>query len=337
MESSSASSKRTPSSSSVDSPGHLTPTTCYDELSAFHLAPNHAFPLYDYIPLGCLTGSHGAPTLKRGSAEWEEIHQANLISALPDFSDLASLLGHLLEAQWIRLLVGSPSGVFVLRVYVLPEDLGHITIDRSSKALRLALSKVVEMLDISKTAWKGRPQQHRDFELWATTVDHSLFYLFNTLPSPSPVPGRISNRFSRLAAEELLEQDTCIPGLTAKLFRYQARSAAAMIEREATPQQNLDPRFEPRTAPDGRPYYYNPREMLIRRDPVYYECNRGGILAETMGVGKTLICLALILATKYHLYVKLPCCFSPSSLMPTCKATHTCTTFPRPQSQSPRW
>jgi hypothetical protein len=304
MAHSSASSHQSISPSPVDSPNLSTPATTCDDAEIFSssssVIPKHAFPLTEYIPVGCLLGS---PTSKIDRSEWEEIHQINFISPFLALAESEPLLAKLLEAEWIRILAGSPSGFIVLRIHVLPDDLGHSAIDRSSKSLRLALARLIESLDVSEKTWKGRPGESCKFDLWASGVNHSLFWLFNTLPSPSPVPFRIQDRFSRLPAEELLEADPCIPGLTAKLFRYQARSVAAMIEREAAPQQNVDPRFEPRTTPKGQNYYYSPRDMLFRQRPVYYECNRGGILAETMGYGKTVICLALILATKYHLYV----------------------------------
>jgi hypothetical protein len=305
MATSSVSSHQSLSPSPQESPDLSTPATTCDDVEIFssssNVAPQHAFPLAEYIPLGCLRGTLSS---KIDRSEWEEVHQIGLISPFFALAELESLLAKLLEAQWVRISAGSPFGFIVLRLYVLPDDLGHSTIDRSSKSLRLGLLKLVEAVDVSMKTWKGRPRETCKFDLWASGVNHSLFWLFNTLPSPSPTPSRIPDRFSRLPAEELLEPDPCIPGLTAKLFRYQARSVAAMIEREAAPRQIVDPKFERRTTPDGRIYYYSPREILFRRIPTYYECNRGGILAETMGYGKTLICLALILATKHHMYVE---------------------------------
>lgn len=79
-----------------------------------------------------------------------------------------------------------------------------------------------------------------------------------------------------------------------------------MLRREAKPELQLDPRLEKRTAPTGEVYYYNARDRLFLRHPRQYDSVQGGILAETMGLGKTVICLALVLATKGHT-ARIPC------------------------------
>lgn len=99
----------------------------------------------------------------------------------------------------------------------------------------------------------------------------------------------------------LLLQASSIRGIKTQLHQYQKRSAAEMIRRESEPLRRLDPRFEAIKGPTGQLFYYNSENQSIYRDPQEYEDSRGGILAETMGFGKTLICLATILATKGHL------------------------------------
>jgi hypothetical protein len=74
-----------------------------------------------------------------------------------------------------------------------------------------------------------------------------------------------------------------------------------MIQRESSTELQLDPRFEKRLGPDGSLFYYIPKDLAFYRNPPLYDSHRGGILAETMGLGKTIICLAVILATKGHL------------------------------------
>lgn len=99
----------------------------------------------------------------------------------------------------------------------------------------------------------------------------------------------------------VLLQTSSIRGIKTQLHQYQKRSAAEMVRREAEPLRRLDPRFEAIQGPTGHCFYYNCENQSIYRDPQEYEDVRGGILAETMGFGKTLICLAAILATKGHL------------------------------------
>lgn len=99
----------------------------------------------------------------------------------------------------------------------------------------------------------------------------------------------------------LLLQKSSIRGLKTQLHQYQKRSAAEMIRRESEPARRLDPRFEALQSPTGQRFYYNSENQGVYRDRQDYEDARGGILAETMGFGKTLICLATILATRGHL------------------------------------
>ncbi|KAF2433384.1 hypothetical protein EJ08DRAFT_629179 [Tothia fuscella] len=289
-------------SSSLNSPSILTPATSSNEagtlLDQSSIARDHIFPLSDYLPIGCICGAQ-ALDIERTS-EWAEIHQIDLVADFDSDQSLIGNVGKLLAAQWIRVTAGAPSGHIILRIYVLPDDLGHVTIDRGSKTLRSAFSKLVPQLDVSRKTWKGHPK-HRPFDRWATPVPHSLFWLYNTLPSPTPSETRIASRYSRLPVSQLLDDEPYIPGLKTRLFRYQARSVAAMIEREVAPRKILDPRFEPRMSPDGSEYFYSPKDMVFRKKPTCYEGSRGGILSETMGVGKTLMCLTLVMATRYHL------------------------------------
>ncbi|KAL8855128.1 MAG: hypothetical protein Q9221_000034 [Calogaya cf. arnoldii] len=73
-----------------------------------------------------------------------------------------------------------------------------------------------------------------------------------------------------------------------------------MIKREVEPIHALDPRLEKMDGPAGGKFFYDRTTGLLFRHSRRYDEARGGILAETMGLGKTLICLATILVTKGH-------------------------------------
>ncbi|KAF1991346.1 hypothetical protein K402DRAFT_450297 [Aulographum hederae CBS 113979] len=263
--------------------------------------------LDNYIRLGCIHTSRQTPSTYDGAEEWRELAVRDIPEdlALDIPNPLWKVLQKLHAEGWTRLFLKDflESAAVVLRVYVLPHDTGRkFTDEKSRKSVQYVLRPILGVLDVSPKTWSGDVRfPPQDFDQWATPVDNSLFYLFNTLPSPSPSPRNVRNRYTRTAMEDILNILKPLRGLKSLLYPYQARTAAAMVQHEGSPSSQLDPRLESRTAPDGSVYYYGSRECSFLRHPVMYECPRGGILAETMGLGKTVICLAVILATKHHL------------------------------------
>jgi len=86
-----------------------------------------------------------------------------------------------------------------------------------------------------------------------------------------------------------------------------------MLEREVAPQKRLDPRLEERKSPTGQTFYYGARDLVFVKESRIYDTVRGGILAETMGLGKTLMCIALVLSTKNH-YPRAPAHYAANRL-----------------------
>jgi len=273
--------------------------------------------LKHYIALGCLPFDPSLSTYATSNepiADWVELLHADL----PD--EVKLILGNdiaaLLEAFWIRLFLHRPQtsadlSSSIVRVFLLPEDWGRRFIDRKQQKLKLRLRSLLPQIDISLDTWNGKYNNANAvyFDPWAQAEQSSLFYLFNKLQSPAPAPERIKSRYTRRAVEDLLEsvashnnhEEQSFIGLKTKLYPYQARSASVMIQREEAPQLQLDPRLEVRHSPDGKQYFFGARDGSFLQEPQFYETNRGGILAETMGLGKTIICLAVILATKGHM------------------------------------
>ncbi|PYH45255.1 DEAD/DEAH box helicase [Aspergillus saccharolyticus JOP 1030-1] len=224
-----------------------------------------------------------------------------------------------------------------VRVYVLPDDVGRKFLPRSNMALRRALKVVMERIDRSVETWMGQfnvdwntwgpsarkgSLQHGKMEEGGEDDEESLWYIFNTLQDPAPRADAVRNNlYARRAMEQLLavpasalalagteheeaggpgQEYSGVLGLKTPLYPYQRRSAAMMVQREAQPAQMLDPRLEVRRSPTGEEYYYDKEEGRIVREKRMYSEACGGILAETMGCGKTLISLAVILATRGH-------------------------------------
>ena len=298
--------------------------------------------LSNYISLGSITTSLDA-TDRWPYDDWTEIsaysdvpnkqndsnnyhiqallHQ-NIFPKQYDLSNFQIL--RLIQHGWIRMFVGRhqiQEQLIVIRIYVLPDDVGRRFIHRDDQAFRKRLMVLFEHLDISSESWDGRKPRNQPIEQYRAEPanDDSLFYLFNTLSSPSPLIPDVSCSFAKDAMESLLGNAPLMRGLKTKLYPYQRRSAATMIRREVEPARTLDPRFEPFKNPAGRTFYYDEMTGILLREQRLYEESRGGILAEvwtssrrsevitniiisskTMGLGKTLICLTAILATKGH-------------------------------------
>jgi hypothetical protein len=252
-------------------------------------------PIKSYLPVGCLVSSGPSifpNALGRDvpvSAGWIEIN-----SSSPEFDQCQLGVQHeasvrrLLEARWLRLLAQHTTTVTIYRVYWLPNDVARISILRDSRSLQSDTELVLSVVLVSPQLWRGdglEATYHQAFDCYARMETGSLFYIFNTLPSPNPQPEQIRDRFSRAAAQDILDQATALPGLKTRLYPYQARSAAAMIRLESSTELHDDARFERRIAPDGSSYFFVPRLCQFYKNAQHYGSNRGGILAETMGLG----------------------------------------------------
>lgn len=209
----------------------------------------------------------------------------------------------LLNAAWIRMeFQAKDQYKGQIRVYILPDDVGRGKVDRQQAIARRAMQSLLASLDISPATWKGRwpddtPVKHVDKFLDEEEDDRaSLFYIFNTLPSPRPKPEIVEDLYYRDAMYNILDSD--VAGLITKMHPYQRRTAAMMLQREVQPSLILDPRLRTIIDQHGDTWYCDLTSSKSFREPRIYETPRGGICAETMGLGKTLICLALILATK---------------------------------------
>ncbi|GAB1311440.1 hypothetical protein MFIFM68171_01650 [Madurella fahalii] len=233
--------------------------------------------------------------------------QRCLLSSSGCLSPYAGLLSH----QWIHMSLSvslDDPAKAVVRVYLLPDDVENLRIPRWDLSLRKARLALLGRLDFSKRTWKGeagaaRSPSPRAFGSPDAASDsdggegQSLLQMFNSIPSPDPKLDDIQDFDARDAAYRLIDSE--IAGLNTTLYSYQRRSAVLMLQREAPGQKILDPRLVQVVDQLGVPWYYDAVAGTSFREPRYYDRPCGGILAEEMGAGKTLICLALILATRH--------------------------------------
>ena len=251
----------------------------------------------DYIALGCIV----ATACEVFAPEWMHVEQ--LPATLELDPKVGSQLNALLSARWVCVQMFGVQDATILRVSVICAESGSLFPDQQNKRLLQAFVNVLPALRIDAETWQGRiGSSIKRFDMWATRDDCSLNHMFNTLPSPAPLITTVEEKYAQEALEDLLDPDSVVPGLKTALYPYQRRSAGLMVQRESSaPSLQLDPRLEERIAPDGSTYFYGARDLLFLRKGRYHEHCRGGILAETMGLGKTVIVLATILATKHHL------------------------------------
>ncbi|KAI2472083.1 SNF2 family N-terminal domain-containing protein [Annulohypoxylon bovei var. microspora] len=278
--------------------------------------------LSNYIPAGCLKIPLDrskqilfGTSIPSKPLDWEFFARDNdelpararlpthIQDALLKHQFLQPVMG-LWKSKWIQMSfcqINDSDSLGRIRMYILPQDVNRGVMIVKNE-LTKATSTLLSRLDYSPEYWNGEtnttyqshpaPHNQHSFE----GEDTSLLSMFNNVPSPDPRSDLEPNPDIRDGMECLLQSD--IPGITTKLFPYQGRSAALMLQREENPKRMIDPRFQSVLDQDGKAWYYDNVSGIALREPRYYDGVRGGILAEEMGTGKTLICLALIISTK---------------------------------------
>ena len=254
--------------------------------------------LCNFIPLGSLVCQPiGDASEGRYTPEFQESNH------LPASVILISAQHHirtLCGKHWIRIFIRKQQdGTIHTRVYVLPDDVGRRFIQKEDRFLRLRLVELIRQLDNSQEAWSGCKSDRKSSYELGSGDDDSLFYIFNRLPSPNSDGLAVSCPYSSNAIQDVFEP-TALRGLKTQLYPYQKRTIATMIKREVQPARTLDPRLQPLAGPTATVFYLNTEAGSIFREKREYDEACGGILGESMGLGKTLICLTTILATKGH-------------------------------------
>lgn len=177
--------------------------------------------------------------------------------------------------NWIR--TRSHDQSVNVRVYVNPSMAHRDNTQRSISSLREAFKTLMSKVDCSGEAWEGqRAAQNQDITT-SSEDDESLWYIFNTLRDPDPQVDLVKDNWSRKAMQYLLsDEDFSDLGLKTRLYPYQRRSAAMMVQREAQPAMMLDPRLQAWQSPDGLEYYYDKEDGFITLQKEMYDEATGG-------------------------------------------------------------
>ena len=253
----------------------------------------------NYIPLGSLFLAAEGDESENGCTH--DFEEKNL---LPTSFTQISTLSHrniksLCNQRLVRIFTRKQDdGTTHTRVYVLPHDVGRSFVERQRDSHSLSLLELIGHLNNSHEAWEGCECKETLYDLMSKD-DDSLFYLFNQIPSPTTSELSVSCPYSTNAIYGILGPGH-MPGIKTSLYPYQKRTVVTMIRREVQPARALDPRLRPLTSPSGAVFYLDIHTGCILKHRREYDEACGGILSESMGLGKTLICLATILSTKGH-------------------------------------
>lgn len=214
------------------------------------------------------------------------MHQSNDIEHFPN-----DTLSDLIRRGWLRSEhvdhIYRPD-LAVARIYLLPEDVNRAG-RASPKPFRKIIRWLTSIVDRSPDTWLGNFDPGAPIDSYgipSADQEESLFYIFNTLDSPSMNADLFQG--SRHAQASLFEVlNGSVPGVTTELYPYQKRSVASMLQREEDPALSQDARKPDYIDLEGNSFHMDVFDGIVVRHSQLYVEPRGGILAETMGYGKT--------------------------------------------------
>ncbi|KAG6849539.1 hypothetical protein H0H93_007627 [Arthromyces matolae] len=193
----------------------------------------------------------------------------------------------------------------ILRVYLIPYDLSNSggklrrrkkeILSQASRLLKKMLPKIIQ----DESSWRlGTPSPSLPRLIPNVKDRRTLGEIYGDLRSPSPSVTIGHDITTRLLD---LSDDLDGLGMRSRLYHYQRRSVAAMLQRELDPSDIPDPLYVALQTVTGESFYLQPGTMEILREQPITTPGRSGILCEELGTGKTVMILALVLATIQHI------------------------------------
>ncbi|KAI0086370.1 SNF2 family N-terminal domain-containing protein [Irpex rosettiformis] len=229
------------------------------------------------------------------------------------------------------------SDFLMIRVYLIPFDLARVegALRRRNETAILAparklLRDVFSNLYCDPESWQGRIHTHYSpmaNHLMSSKLDRQSFVeIYNTLPSP--VLRTFDHKYFsdvNSLTDAILRQS--IVGLRTNLYSYQCRSVAFMAQQELHPGSSTDPLYVRVQGLDDRSFFVQPGTLEVLENSPMAIRTPGGILCEELGTGKTVIILALILATMDRLSTPKESILDPRPILTPLALHH----FPSPQ------
>ncbi|KAI0306693.1 P-loop containing nucleoside triphosphate hydrolase protein [Multifurca ochricompacta] len=212
----------------------------------------------------------------------------------------------------VQCKIGDSGAALILRVYIIPYDLPGVQ----------GKLRVRDEASVLKPA-----------RVCLRNDNSTLAEIYSDLPSPmldlSSQPSESSSLNDMIYGVMLSQQ---IAGLRSRLYPYQRESVSAMLLKEMSESNVPDPLYIPVTGLNKTAFYLQPATMEILRERPMIAPHHGGVLCEELGTGKTIMILALVLATIDQLSKPEQSIHDARSIMTPLAFRH----FPHPQFEAAR-
>ncbi|GAA5825761.1 hypothetical protein JCM11251_000361 [Rhodosporidiobolus azoricus] len=193
----------------------------------------------------------------------------------------------------------------ILRVYLVPQDLPELadpayTRGRTKWPPGSTVFQVLNAIRMSEEEWEGGFVDGDVPRFMDEQDKRSLLEVYRNIESPSHDDAFIDQLNTSDETKDRLRWalHEGAEGIETDMFPYQKATLAKMLARELAPQPVPHPSFIRCTSLlDPSRHLFISLEGSIRNKPHEVVEAKGGILAEDMGVGKTLIVLSLIIST----------------------------------------